>query len=495
MNTTTTTTPRAATRHSNTPRPTLLTRLVACAAAFLATSAPISALAQDLEPKAPPQDKPIAIIGATVHPITSDPIENAAIIFSDGVIRAIVPASELDAAIANPAIMGPAFSADALQRIDATGKHVYPGLITPWSNLGLTEIGAVAATSDESEFGRITPEACPAIAINPDSTLLPVTRTTGILIAGVAARGGLLPGQVSAVRLEGWSPELMTIRSSCGVVLNWPNTRPVRAWWMDQSEEEQLAEAKRNLDSVAAAFDAFDAYARAKRAEPNGPTDLRWEAMLPLIPDYSQTDDARDDVALPTQRLYIAANTVEQINAAVSFATAREIRVVIVGGREAPLCAPLLKQFDIPVIVLGTHTMPTRDDAPYDDAFTLPKRLNDAGLTWALCSNDDAAHERNLPYQAATAIKFGTPHDAALKAVTINAAKVLGIDDRYGSLEVGKSATLIISDTTPLEITSRISAMYLDGRNLSLETKQTRLAEKYRERYRQTGDIKDDSAK
>lgn len=455
------------------------TRAVTRASVLAATLLAGPALAQDLEPKAPPQTAPVAIVGVTVHPMTGAPIENAAIILDKGLITAIVPANRVEGAIADAHLAN-------VERIEATGKHVYPGLITPWSNLGLTEIGAVASTHDESEFGRITPEARPAVAVNPDSTILPVTRTTGILIAGVAARGSLIPGQVSAIRLEGWSPSLMTIRPSCGVVLNWPNTRPIRAWWMDQSEEEQMAEARRNMDSVTTAFDAFDAYARAKRADPAAPTDLRWEAMLPLIPDYTQTDD----VALPTQRLYIAANTVEQINAAVSFATSRHMRVVIVGGREAPQCAPLLKQNDIPVIVLGTHTMPTRDDAPYDDAFTLPKRLEDAGVTWALCSSDDAAHERNLPFHAATAVKFGAPHDAALRAITINAAKVLGIDDRYGSLEVGKSATLIITDGTPLEITTHITAMYLDGRKLSLETKQTRLAEKYRERYRQTGDIK-----
>ena len=465
---TTHTTPRRVARNA--------ARFFACAAMIIAHGA----AAQDLEPKAPPQSKTIAIIGATVHSMTSAPFENAAIIFSDGMIRAIVPANDVDAAIVNAQL-----APDAVERIDAKGKHVYPGLITPWSNLGLTEIGAVAATRDESEYGRITPEACPAIAVNPDSTLLPVARTTGILVAGISARGGLLPGQVSAMRLEGWSPQLMSIRSSCGVVLNWPNTRPIRAWWMDQSEDEQRAEAKRNMDSVTAAFDAFEAYLRAKRAEPDGATDLRWEAMRGLVPDLSQTDD----VALPSQRLYITANTVEQINAAVSFAGARQMRPVIVGGREAPLCAPLLKQHDIPVIVMGTHTMPSRDDAAYDDAFTLAKRLEEAGITWALCSNDDAAHERNLPFQAATAVKFGTPHDAALRAITINAAKVLGIDDRYGSLEPGKSATLLITDGTPLEITTRISAMYLDGRKLSLETKQTKLAEKYRERYRQTGDI------
>lgn len=450
---------------------------------------PAVSLAQDLEPKAPPQSAPIAIVGATIHSMAGAPLENGAILFDEGVIAAIVPADELASAIATAKI-----APDTVQRIDATGKHVYPGLITPWSNLGLTEIGAVAATSDEGELGSITPEACPAVAINPDSTLLPVTRTTGVLLAGVAPRGGLIPGQVSAIRLEGWSCELMTIRASAGIALNWPNTRPVRAWWMDQSEEEQVAEARKNLASVTAAFDAFDAYARAKRVEPNGPVDLRWEAMLPLIADASQADDAsgtaKDDIAQPTQRLYISANTVEQINAAVAFATERGMRVVIVGGREAPLCAPLLKQFDIPVIVLGTHAMPARDDAPYDDAFTLPKRLEEAGITWALCSNDDAAHERNLPFQAATAVKFGAPHDSALRAITANAAKVLGIDDRYGTLEVGKSATLIITDGTPLEITTRLSASFIDGRRLSLETKQTRLAEKYRERYRQTGDIK-----
>lgn len=459
----------------------LATKVAAKLAAGCAMAMGAGAMAQDLAPKAPPQDHPIAICDVTVHPMNGAPVEHATILFDQGTIAAIVANAELDGAIAAAHL-----SPETVERVDARGKHAYPGLITPWSNLGLTEIGAVAATHDESEYGRVTPEACPAIAINPDSTLLPVARTTGILIAGVSARGSLIPGQVSAVRLEGWSPALMTIRPSCGVVLNWPNTRPIRAWWMDQSEEEQLAEARRNMQGVTATFDAFEAYASARRADPSAPTDLRWEAMLPLIPDPTMADD----MAEPTQRLYIAANTVEQINAAVAFAASRGMRVVIVGGREAPLCAPLLKEKGVPVIVLGTHAMPSRDDAAYDEAFTLPKRLEEAGITWALCTADDAAHERNLAYHAATAVKFGVAHDAALRAITINAARVLGIEERYGSLEAGKSATLIITDGTPLEITTKISAMYLDGRKLSLETKQTKLAEKYRERYRQTGDVK-----
>lgn len=473
--------------------------VVAGLAACVALSAlGVVARAQDLTPKAPPQSVPIVITNATVHPISTAKIENAFVLFDKGVIIAIAPMTELDAAIAAANAEGAKVDEAVLRRIDATGKDVYPGMIAPWTQLGLTEIQSVASTQDLSEVGSITPEACPALAINPDSTLLPVTRSTGVLIAGVAPVGGLIPGQVSAIRLEGWSPEAMTIRATSGVVVNWPQTRIIRAWWMTQSEDEQRENARKSLAQVRDAFDAFAAYNAEQSAErlsgtatgsagvSAGAIDLRWEAMRGLVPDATQGTDR----AMPTQRLFINANSVEQINAAVAFATERGMRPVIVGGREAPQCATLLKELGVPVIVKGTHAMPSRDDAAYDEAFTLPARLQAAGLEWSLANNDDTANERNLPFSAATAVKFGLDQESAMRGITLSAAKVLGIDDMYGSLEVGKSATLIISNGSPLEASSMLVGVFLDGRELTMETKQTKLYEKYRARYEQSGDLK-----
>jgi len=177
----------------------------------------------------------------------------------------------------------------------------------------------------------------------------------------------------------------------------------------------------------------------------------------------------------------------------VAFALTRKLKPVIVGGRDAALCAGLLKKHDIPVIVQGVLRMPRKDDAPYDEAYTLPARLHAAGVRFCIATNDDTAHERNLPYNAAMAQAHGLPADAALKAVTLWPAQILGIDKEVGSLEVGKAAVLLISDGNPLEVTTHVKRAFSEGRDMDLSNKQTKLDEKYRERYRQLGLIKDES--
>ncbi len=184
---------------------------------------------------------------------------------------------------------------------------------------------------------------------------------------------------------------------------------------------------------------------------------------------------------------FVQANDAEQINAAVAFGKRRGVRMVIVGGREADRCAELLKAEEIPVIILGTHNMPARDDAAYDDAFTLPARLDAAGVKFCIANADDTAHERNTPYSVATAVKHGLDRKRGLESMTIDAARILGIDDAYGSLEQGKSATLIVTTGDPMEVRTRITSAYIDGRLIDLSNKQTELAKKYRERLKQIG--------
>lgn len=426
-----------------------------------------TALAQDLGVKAPPQSKPILITGATVHPISKPAIENGVVHFADGKLAFVGSKAEWEEHIKNIRLVAP-------ETIDASGKHVYPGLIGAQTQLGLTEISAVRAMQDTNEAGSVTPEARAIVAVNPDSTLIPVTRSNGELIAAVFPSGGTIPGRVGVMRLDGWTWEEMAIKPDAGLVVEWPMMRTVTAWWNPTPEEEQLKNIRQNLHVIDKAFATARSYAAARAADPTTPIDLRWEAMIPTLPAAAQTP------------LFISANAMDQITAAVSWAAPLGLKVVIVGGTEAPMCADLLKTHNVPVIVMGTHNFPRRDDGDFDEAFTLPARLEAAGVRWCLASGEETAHERNLPYNAGRAVAYGLSRDAALRSITLSSAEILGIADQYGSLDAGKSATLIFTDGDPLEVTSHVSAAFIDGRTIDLSNKQTILAEKYRQKYKQS---------
>lgn len=474
------------------PLPRRSTRGRWLAAAAMAIVA--AASAQDLTPKAGPQEGSVLITGATVHPVSGPAIEDGVVYFAGGKLFHVSTRADWDRFAASARFKAPP------TQIDATGKHVWPGLICPSTQLGLSEIQAVAATRDITEIGGVTPEVRACIAVNPDSTLIPVTRSNGVLLAGVfPGGGGVIPGRASVVRLDGWTVPEMTVLDSAGLALRWPSTRTITAWWMDTSEDDQRRDNSRAMEQVGRVFDEARAYADARRGDPNQPVDLRWEAMAELWGDAttnSQVERSGRDHATEvggsrslSKPVFVTANDVDQINGAVAFCAARGVRCVIVGGRDAAMCAALLKQHGVPVIVQGTLAMPRRADAPYDDAYTLPARLHAAGIRFTIANGDDTAHERNLPYSAAMAVAHGLPHDEGVKALTLSAAEILGVADRYGSLETGKSATLIVTTGDVLEVTTRVQRAFIDGREIDLSNKQTRLEDKYRERYRQTGDV------
>lgn len=477
-------------------RTLLLTTLIAAA----------PCLAQDLTHKAAPQSVPVIIHNATIHPISTEPFVGT-LYFTNGVLRSVATAEQWKQ------IEATVLWEKQPQRIDATGKDVYPAFIAPYTQLGLTEIQSIRATQDLGETGSITPEVKACTAFNPDSTLIPVTRRNGVLIAGIFPEGGLVPGQGCAARLDAWTIEDTAIAprdnlASAGLVLRWPNVRPITAWWMNKSEEDQLKDIRQQLDDIKKLFETAKNYAVARKHDPSQPIDLRWEPMTSIFfsplyvnldaPQSAPTtkqpangDDADKAKAKhPTLPVFIHAQDADQIASAVSFCAELNIRCVIVGGRDAALVSDILRKHDVPVIVLGAQNMPRRDDSAVDDGYTVPKRLYDAGVRFTIATSDDTAHERNLPYVAATAVAHGLPIDAALRALTIDAATILSIDDRYGTLETGKSASLIVTQGDPLQVTSDVVMAFLDGRQVDLTNKQTKLAEKYLERYRQKGDVK-----
>ena len=447
-------------------------KLVLSALAMIALSA--SAMAQDLLHKAPPQERPILITGATVHPISGEPIERGGVYFESGVIRAVMTEDEAQRWRR---------SSDRpvnLRVIDARGKRVYPGLIGANTVTGLMEIGAVGVTVDVNEQGSITPEARAIASVNPDSTLIPVTRLAGVLTTGVMPSGGVVPGRAAVIRMDGWTWEDMAVEDDAGLIISWPRLRPINAWWMETSPAEQRKEAMKNRQNIIDLFDAAESYFAAREADPTVPIDTRYEAMRPSMAGETP--------------VFARAQELEQIQDAVSVLTERGMNVVIVGGRDAPLCAGLLKAKDVAVMITGTHNLPDRRDAAYDETFTLPKELEEAGVRWCLATSGgtfQTPHERTLPHHAGTAVAYGLPYDAALRSITLSAAELLGVGDRLGSLEPGKLATIIVTDGDPLELTTRVTQAFIDGREIDLRSKQTELYEKYREKYRQLGIIND----
>jgi len=420
------------------------------------------AQAQDLVHKAPPQDKPIAIINATIHTVSGGVIEDGTVLFTDGVIRAVGAAH----------LRGGSHE----RIIHAKGKHVYPGMIAASTVIGLAEVASVRATLDYAETGDVSPEVRAAVSVNPDSWLIPVTRANGVLTVGVMPQGGTIPGRASVMRMDGWTWEDMALRDDAGLVINWPRMRNITAWWMTKSEGDQDKERAEALAKLDDTFDRAAAYFAAKAADDSTPTDVRYEAMRGVMQRGAP--------------VFVRAQELEQIQSAASWSAKRKLRCVIVGGRDAHLAADLLKKHDISVIVGGTLRTPRRSDSNYDEAYALPAKLDAAGVRWCLAGGGNAfsaANERNLPDHAGMAVAFGLDPAAALRSITLSAAEILGVDDTLGSIEVGKAATLFIADGDILEITTSVEAAFIDGRQIDLSNKQTALDAKYRDKYRQLG--------
>jgi imidazolonepropionase-like amidohydrolase len=419
----------------------------------------VSTCAQSRQIPAPSQHAPVLIEHATIHTVAGATIQRGHILFSGGRITQLGE-GEL-----------PGFAGQPPDRIDATGLHVYPGLISAVSALGLVETASTPVTIDTTELGRVTPEVRAAVAVNPDTELIPVARANGILTACLFPRGGAISGRASTIRLDGWTWEDMAIDGEAGLVVNWPRTEIIDPEWIEKSETEQRKEMAEDQEALKRVFEDAAAYLKAKDNDPATPTDLRYEAM-------------RDALA-GAKPVFITAASQGQIESAVAWAVRLGLRPIIVGGQQADRCAALLRKHDVPVIVNGIHQLPPRRHSDYDAAYTLPARLHAAGITFALASGEEPAHERNLNHHAATACAYGLPQDEALRAVTLTPARLLGLGATHGSLEVGKSATLILTTGDPLEITTDVLAAYIDGRQIDLGNRQKFLNDKYREKYRQ----------
>ncbi|MBO0329370.1 amidohydrolase family protein [[Muricauda] lutisoli] len=407
---------------------------------------------------APPQSEQIAILGATAHIGNGEVIENCTIIFKDGKITAI-----------GADLMAPTIGT----MINAEGKHVYPGFIAPSKSLGLVEVDAVRASDDQDEIGEMIPHVRSLIAYNAESKVVESMRPNGVLIGQVTPQGGTISGTSSIVQFDAWNWEDAALKTDDGIHLNWPNFFRRGRWW--QGEERGYIPNKdygKEMADIKMFFQNSMAYGKANGDEKN----LPFAAMQGLFDG--------------SQRLYIHADGEKEMTDAVTLAKEMGVKnVVIVGGYRANKITDLLKQHNIPVLVGRTHSLPSFDDDDYDITYKLPKLLVDAGLLVGL-QNEDAANfqVRNLAFYAGQTVAQGLDKETALQLITGNTAKILGIDDMYGTLEEGKSATLFISEGDALDMrTNKLSKAYIDGRDVSLETHQTELWKRYMGKYEREG--------
>ena len=406
----------------------------------------------------------IVLAGGTVHPVNAPAIENGMVVMRNGKIEAV-----------GLKLVAPA----GATVVSCTGRHVYPGMISALSVLGLTEVGSVAGTNDWQETGSVNPDVRAEVQVNPESDLLPVTRVNGVTSALIVPRGGVIAGTSALIQLDGWTEEDMTVRAPVGLHVIWPPMTPVHAWWETRSDEEQRRARDAALDSLLRAFDDARAYWKARDAEGKGGTprhdrDVKWDALGKALQGE-----------IP---VLIHASALNQIRAALRFVDEQKFpKVVLVGGDDAWRVADELKARNIAVICGGTLELPTRRDEPYDEAMALPAKLAAAGVRFCISDGGGpftAPNARNLPYHAAMAAAYGLPKEEALKGVTLYAAQVLGVADRLGSLEPGKIADVIVTNGDPLEIATQVEQVYIAGKAVEMETRQTRLFHKYDARPR-----------
>ena len=403
------------------------------------------------------QDKgiPTLITGATIHIGNGEVIEEGDIVISEGKIQKIGITGE----VAN--------DRGVYKTLKANGKHVYPGFINVNNTLGLREIDAVRATRDFQETGALNPHVRALIAFNTDSKVSKTVRTNGVLITQATPRGGRVSGQSAVMKLDGWNWEDAVISESDGVHVNWPRNFTYK--WNGSGVDRVKNEKKSSqIDEIVSLFKNAKSY-HIKHNE----KDMRLEALKPVIDGESN--------------VYVHTNQAKDILESVQFFKDLGIaKIVVVEGKEAHLIADFLGQNKVPVMLSRVHSLPMREDgavlAPYKSA----QKLNKAGLLYCLswAGDMEAMNSRNLPFGAGTTVAYGVPYEKAVQSITLNAAKIIGIDKHYGSLEKGKSATLFISDGDALDMrTNNVINAFIDGVEVDLNNHQKELNEKYSKKY------------
>jgi imidazolonepropionase-like amidohydrolase len=405
------------------------------------------------------QSKSVLITNATAHLGNGKVIENAVIGFKNGKLELVADATLIRIDMS-------AYES----KIDATGKHVYPGFIAPNSTLGLVEIDAVKSSDDEDEIGAFNPHVKSLIAYNAESKVIETVRPNGVLMAQITPRGGRVSGTSSIVQLDAWSWQDAVVKENDGIHLNFPSTFRRSGWWAEPGNIEANKDYTKQVDEVS----IFLSNATAYNGENSKERNLTFESTKGLFNG--------------NQTLYIHANEEKQIIDAVQLAKEKGIKkVVIVGGYEAHKASDLLQKNNVSVLLRRVHDMPENDDHDIDLPFKIAKILTDKGILVGLENSGDMErmNTRNLPFLAGTCVAYGLDKEKALQLITSNTAKILGIDSFCGTLEQGKDATLFISEGDALDMrTNKLTKAFIQGREIDLETHQSNLEKKYKAKYK-----------
>jgi imidazolonepropionase-like amidohydrolase len=401
---------------------------------------------------APEQSETISITGATLHLGNGQVVENGTITFTDGTITAL----------------GAGLTGEG-RVIDASGKHVYPGFIAPGKSLGLIEINAVRASNDQDEIGSMIPHVRSIIAYNAESQVVESMRPNGVLLGQITPQGGRISGTSSIVQFDAWNWEDAIVKEDDGIHLHWPDSFRRGRWWLGEER------GYRPNDDYKSQQDEVLVFVKNAMAYGGGET----EAENPAFASMQGLFDG-------SQTLFVYADGEREIIDAISSLKDAGIqKLVLVGGYQAYKVVDFLKEHQIPVLVNYTHTLPELNDDEYDLPYRLPKLLTDAGLLVGI-QNADASNfqTRNLPFYAGQVVGQGMDREQALRLISGNTAKILGIDDKYGTLENGKSATFFISEGDALDMRgNQLTHAFIDGREISLETHQTVLWKRYMGKY------------
>lgn len=412
--------------------------------------------AQETVYPAPAQTQTFALTNATVHIGNGQVIENGMVVVSGGKIVDVRP----NAAIADVKIY------------DCKGKHIYPGLILSSSNLGLVEVGSVRATVDATELGELNPNVRSIVAYNTDSKVTNTLRTNGILLANIVPQGGLISGSSSIVQLDAWNWEDAIIAADKNIHFRMPSLLNRRGggrgfFFAQQPAGDPVKRGLEQIESVKGFFREAKAYLAESKHEA---TNLKFESVRGLF-DKSK-------------KLFIHCDIVKEMLIAIDFAKEFGFDVVVVGAADSWQIADLLKQNNIAVVLNQLHDLPVMADDDVDQPFKTPSILQKAGVLFSINDDDGNTRQRNLAFNAGTAAAYGLTKEQALSAITLNAATILGVADKTGSIEKGKEANIVVADGDILDMSGNvISIAFIQGRQIELTDKHKQLYERFKHKY------------
>ena len=414
------------------------------------------------------QKRPIILKGGIIHTVSTDVFEGYDILFSKGKIvrieKNIMASPETDV-------------------YDVFGKHVIPGYIAPITRIGLVEIGLVKQTRDFAERGSFNPNVKANVSYNPDSDLIPITRSNGVLVVNSVPAGGRISGQSSVMMLDGWTWEQATLKHPSGLHINWPSMRINYGANVKKSEKQQKEEIQKSIRDLDHMVRDVRAYfqrikQRSRIAGERQKSDLRLESMIPFV--------------VEKKKIFIHADEARQIKSAVEWAKKNDLKIIIVGGSDSWRLTDLLVKNNIPVVIDQVEKIPTRRFEPIHLPYKLPFLFKQAGVQFCLNTIIGYPHDgniRNLPNEAMRAAAYGLDKSEALRSITLSTAEILGVDDMIGSIDIGKDATFFISETPPMEMNPKILMAFIQGKEVDLNNHQKMLYKKYQEKYRRQGQL------